>query len=319
MSSRHRLTGAALAMLLALTATPAAAQSTEDLERRLTLVERKLSSDALTEIVNELGALRRDLNEMRGERDVFRRQFEQLEERQRQIYADVDSRLQALEQRSSGAPGGGGFDDPAGPDAEFQRTDDLDVGMRGGESGAGGIDIGIGEGDDDETEADQGLDASSIEGDVDRRASERPRRQERTTEEPSAGMAGDDDGASEAERYRAAFETLRAGNYEDAVDQFEGFLARYPEGELSANARYWLGESHYVVREFDAALNQFERVLSDFPDSGKAADALLKVGFVQYEQGRLDEARGTLRDVVERYSGTTAASLAEQRLNRMDG
>ena len=127
------------------------------------------------------------------------------------------------------------------------------------------------------------------------------------------------DPAAESRRYQQALQTLRDGRYAEASQQLQAFLESYPNGRLADNARYWLGESYYVVRRFEPAMAEFQRVLEDFPDSAKRPDALLKIGYIQFEQGKLDAARETLNEVARRYPDSTAATLAQQRLRRLSG
>lgn len=117
--------------------------------------------------------------------------------------------------------------------------------------------------------------------------------------------------------YQAAFAILKAGRYAQAAQAFDAFLQRYPEGQYSANALYWLGESYYVVREFNRALPYFQQVLDTHADSSKRPDAMLKIGFIQFELGEMDKARATLEGVKREHPNTTAAALAEQRLLRI--
>ncbi len=123
--------------------------------------------------------------------------------------------------------------------------------------------------------------------------------------------------AEEQKHYDRAFALLKQAHYERAAKDFQGFLAKYPDGALAANARYWLGESRYVVKNYREALVEFRRVLKDHPDSDKLPDALLKVGYVLQELGEVDPARKTLADVIKRYPNTRAARSAEERLARM--
>lgn len=124
-------------------------------------------------------------------------------------------------------------------------------------------------------------------------------------------------GGDDRENYQAALELLKQGRYAQAEAAFQGFLANYPQSDLADNAQYWLGEAHYVNREFEKALAAFQAVLDQYPDSRKLPDAMLKVGFCQHELKRLDEAQATLQQVVERFPDTTAARLAQQRLERI--
>ena len=86
---------------------------------------------------------------------------------------------------------------------------------------------------------------------------------------------------------------------------------------LAPNAWYWLGESYYVTTNYSVALEAFQRLLSQFPQSEKAPAALLKVGYTQYELRQVAAAKATLKEVIRKYPGSKPASLAQDRLNRI--
>lgn len=125
-------------------------------------------------------------------------------------------------------------------------------------------------------------------------------------------------GGSDRDNYQAAFELLKQQRYEPAALAFQQFLLSFPGSQLADNAQYWLAESYYVTEQFSEALGQFSKVISQYADSRKVPDALLKVGYCNYELERWNDARAALTRVQKEYAGTTAARLAEQRLNRMD-
>ena len=62
---------------------------------------------------------------------------------------------------------------------------------------------------------------------------------------PTAGREGE---------YQAAFGLLKDGKYPEATAALTRFIGRHPDHELASNALYWLGEAHYVQRNFQAAL-----------------------------------------------------------------
>lgn len=125
-------------------------------------------------------------------------------------------------------------------------------------------------------------------------------------------------GGSDRDNYQAAFELLKQQRYEPAALAFQQFLVSFPGSQLADNAQYWLAESYYVTDQFNEALAQFSNVINQYPDSRKVPDALLKVGYCNYELKRWNDARAALTRVHSEYADTTAARLAEQRLNRMD-
>ncbi|WP_200949140.1 tol-pal system protein YbgF [Frateuria sp. Soil773] len=125
------------------------------------------------------------------------------------------------------------------------------------------------------------------------------------------------DATGEQAAYDAAFKSLRGGDYVQASRGFRGFIQQYPNSSLAPNAWYWLGESYYVTMNYQVALESFQRLLSQFPQSEKAPDALLKVGYSQLELKQKDAARATLQSVTAKYPGSKAASLAQERLRRL--
>jgi len=118
--------------------------------------------------------------------------------------------------------------------------------------------------------------------------------------------------------YQAAFDALKDGKYDDAVNGFKHFLSTFSTSPLADNAQYWLGEAHYVMKQYPDALRDFKTVLDKYPDSRKTPDALLKIGYCNYELKNYAEARSALGQVVSRYGDTTAARLAGQRLTKME-
>jgi TolA-binding protein len=74
-----------------------------------------------------------------------------------------------------------------------------------------------------------------------------------------------------------------------------------------------------VTQDYKTALKEFQVVLDRFPQSRKLPDALLKIGFCNYELQQWSGARDALSTVASRYPETTAARLANQRLERMSG
>ncbi|HEX7770086.1 MAG TPA: tol-pal system protein YbgF, partial [Dokdonella sp.] len=105
--------------------------------------------------------------------------------------------------------------------------------------------------------------------------------------------------------------------YAESARRFQAFIDQYPNGSLTGNAYYWLGESYYVTQNYEIAEQSFRTLLERYPDSQKAADALLKTGYAQYEMKQWDQAEATLNQVLQQYPDTTVARLAEGRLRAL--
>ncbi len=121
----------------------------------------------------------------------------------------------------------------------------------------------------------------------------------------------------EEQAYQKAFDQLQKSHYEAARADFEAFLVSYPEGAYADSARYWLGESSYVQKDYDRALEEFNRVIAEHADSPKVPGALLKIGYIYDAQRNTAQAREALQALVDKYPDSTEARLAKNRLEKL--
>ena len=120
------------------------------------------------------------------------------------------------------------------------------------------------------------------------------------------------------EDYQEAFELLKEGNYETAMNSFISFIEVYEESEFIDDAKYWLAETYYAQRAYVKALEEFESIRIQFPDSGKIPETILKSGFCYVELGDLEQAKKILNLVINQYPNTSVARLALQKLKTID-
>lgn len=121
-------------------------------------------------------------------------------------------------------------------------------------------------------------------------------------------------GADERGAYEAAFETLKAGEYDRSAEAFRAFLDAHPAGVYAPNAIYWLGESYYATGNYALAAEQFRSLMGRYPTHDKAPGAMLKLGLAQFGEGQVRQAKDTLEQVEATYPGTDAARIATDRL-----
>jgi tol-pal system protein YbgF len=140
-----------------------------------------------------------------------------------------------------------------------------------------------------------------------------------TTQPPlaSTAPASTVDNAADQAKYDQGLRLLKAGEYAQAIKMFDQVIKSNPPSPNVPNARYWTGEAYVVLGDLKSALASFERVVQDSPAHQKAADAQLKIGYIYYDQKNYPSAREVLNKVKAQYPGTQAATLAEQRLKRM--
>lgn len=116
--------------------------------------------------------------------------------------------------------------------------------------------------------------------------------------------------------YENAFAMLKNQQYDAAEQGFLNFMAQYPNHALTANAKYWLGESYYARSQYDKASRTFAEAYQQFPQSPKAPDNLLKLGLSLAGQGKKDDACVALAQI-EKDFATTAGPVLERAKTEM--
>jgi tol-pal system protein YbgF len=305
LSSLRWLGGVTIALTVALATgcatTPAADDPVQvklnDIDARVTRIEHVISNQSLVELAQHLDAVQADLRQLRGRIEELEYNQEAMRKQQRDLYNDLDKRVAAMGGGSSGVAAAGGSSGAGG-------STGADGIVRPGGSGVGSGSSAVGAGPGATAGAAAGAGAA--------------------IGAAAAGSAGSASGSSsggagsseEQTVYAQSFDALKAGSYSVAITGFKDFVVNYPNSPLAENAQYWLGEAYYVTHDLDAASVAFRNVAQKWPNSRKTPDALLKLGYTQLDQKKTAEGRTTLSQVVQKYPGTEAARLANEKLQR---
>src|SRR5471032_1262472 len=125
------------------------------------------------------------------------------------------------------------------------------------------------------------------------------------------------DPAKEKLYYDAAFDLIKAKDFDKASQAFAAFLRKYPNSQYAGNAQYWLGEVNLAKGDLQGAGQAFDKVSQLYPKHAKVPDSLYKLADVERRLGHTDKVKGILQQVVSQYPGTSAAQLAQRDLQRM--
>ncbi|MGZ7455238.1 tol-pal system protein YbgF [Pseudomonas sp. Ma2-10] len=117
--------------------------------------------------------------------------------------------------------------------------------------------------------------------------------------------------------YDAAFDLIKAKDFDKASQAFAAFLRKYPNSQYAGNAQYWLGEVNLAKGDLQGAGQAFAKVSQLYPKHSKVPDSLYKLADVERRLGHPDKVKGILQQVVSQYPGTSAAQLAQRDLQRM--
>src|SRR5262249_32637483 len=115
--------------------------------------------------------------------------------------------------------------------------------------------------------------------------------------------------------YVDGYARFNSGNYAEAQQRFQEFLARSPESDLADDAQYWIGECFFSQKDYRRAILEFRKVIDQFPFGNRVPHAFLKVGLSYLALGERDRAAENLETVVEAFPKSDVATVARATLD----
>jgi tol-pal system protein YbgF len=109
------------------------------------------------------------------------------------------------------------------------------------------------------------------------------------------------------------------GDFGRAESALRQFVTANGQHRLAGDAQYWLGETFYARRDWNAASREFAAQFRAYPQNAKAPDSLLRLGQSLGQLNRRNDACGTLAELDRRYPNASqsikiAATRERQRL-----
>ena len=125
-----------------------------------------------------------------------------------------------------------------------------------------------------------------------------------------------DESLSEKDLYETTQVLIRNRQYGMAITQLEALIGRFPDGDYTANAYYWLGQvqAAKINPDYEKARQALAQVISYFPEHSKVPDAAYALGKVYYTLGDCGRGTDLLQQVIDQYPDKSAAKLAENYL-----
>lgn len=108
------------------------------------------------------------------------------------------------------------------------------------------------------------------------------------------------------QRYDHAFALVRKQDFAAAERAFREFLVKYPNDKLTGNAQYWLGQTHFVRKQYEPAAKAFLEGYAKHPESAKAPESLLRLGLSLHALGQNREACAAWSEVGRKFPNAEA-------------
>ena len=126
--------------------------------------------------------------------------------------------------------------------------------------------------------------------------------------------------------YAAGYQRLELGRWSDAVDYFQEVERQHPFSEWSRRSILMQLYAHYQDNDYPEAIAAADRFIQLYPGSPSAAYAFYMKAICYFEQivdvgrdqGAANQALVALRDVANRYPGTSYASDAMVKIDMVN-
>jgi tol-pal system protein YbgF len=224
-----------------------------DLEARLLRIERVVENQSLIQLASELDQLRAETMQLRGEIETLRFETENSDKRQRDLYVDVDRRIQSLEQaqqqRAFAPP-------PAAPPSAL-RPDERSAEPPGGASSAAAAPA-----------RPAGTDQQNYQAAFDLMQGRKYEEAGRAFEQFLAGFP-QSPLADNAQYWLAETRYVR-GQFQPALAEFQKVLDQYPQSAKRPDALLKVGYCQAELGNRDEARNALQQVMRQFPDTTAA-------------------------------------------------
>jgi len=242
--------------------------------------------------LNQIESLQQEIRELRGQLEVQEHEIKRLTKSQQDLYLDLERRLNQLQKKSSTAT------PIASEDQGFSNTAQVSSQQQ-------------------PTDLNLKYEPKAVR--------EQKNIQDTKIESEKLSTSNEKNVNPEQAAYQIAYDLVRSKNYTAAVEELQKFVKQYPSGQYTANSHYWLGEVYLIQWQndkknsalLDKSHHEFNSIVTHFPEHYKAVDAWLKLGLIEIDRGNTGDARKYLSEVTKRYSGSTAAKIAETKLQRL--
>ncbi len=284
---------------------PVTTPTSPAMEKRLANIERLLQSNGLLEMLQQIELLQQEIAKLRGEIEMSNHVIDQVKNRQRDLYTDIDRRLQSIESPAIGNQSPAAKTRDSNPPLEtLGQVEKVSPPQNQNQTQAEALALTLEETEPQPVSTTEAVATTTSE----------------TTSEPGSEVVKNtesDEVQIQAE-YQQAFKLLKQSQYDQAIKAFATFLQAHPQNQYSDNAQYWMAEALYVKRQYEDAIKEYNNLVSNYPESQKVPHGLLKIGYSYQELGKADEAKLWYTDVKQRFPGTTASRLANDRLKHIN-
>lgn len=116
--------------------------------------------------------------------------------------------------------------------------------------------------------------------------------------------------------YAHARQLLENGDYPGAAAELQAYIDRYGDTPSAPAARYWLGETKFIEKDYSGAATAYLGAIRGWPKTSWAPEAVVKLSQSLLELGKPADACGALGELDRRYPRLAPALKARAAATR---
>jgi tol-pal system protein YbgF len=116
--------------------------------------------------------------------------------------------------------------------------------------------------------------------------------------------------------YAHARQLLENGDYPGAAAELQAYIDRYGDTPSAPAARYWLGETRFIQKDYSGAATAYLGAIRGWPKTAWAPEAVVKLSQSLLELGKPADACGALGELDRRYPRIAPALKARAAATR---
>jgi len=124
-------------------------------------------------------------------------------------------------------------------------------------------------------------------------------------------------GESPTAIWDAAYADYTVGQYDLAIQGFEGYIKSFPKSDKADDAQVYICRAYVQDAKNDKAVEACDLAIRTYPNGDVIDQAYYYKGLAYSNLKNVNAARDAWEELMRKFPGTTTADLAQQRLNTL--
>ena len=272
----------------------------DSIEDQIKNLQQILEGGSLLEFNNKINETLQDLSKLRGDIEVLQFNLQNIEERQKINYQEIESRFQALEE----------IIEVLTADSEKKETPSAEV------SQEKNLDL------EDKSDSSQQT-FTEVQNDINQELTI-PSQEITSSDKDITNKPIDEelppliDDEQEANMFKDGEGLMRSTKYKESFELFDRFVSAYPNSLRLVEAKKNIGYIQFALKNYQASLSTYDKLIEEYPDHSLMPEILFGKANTEIQLTRITKAKQTLRKIIKEFPNAKNLESAKKRLQALE-